>query len=98
MSSYFYLDPTAPRPNRPRPVTVVGLIEHEGRILFDRRADAPYWGLIAGTVEADETLEEALRREIREETGLEVKTFSLFGTFSHPSRIVAYADGRWCSR
>ena len=44
-------------------------------------------------MEADETLEEALRREIRQETGLEVETFSLFGTFSHPSRIVAYADG-----
>ncbi len=72
---------------------MVALIEHEGRVLFDRRADAPFWGLIAGTVELDETLEQALRREIDEETGLAVAHFSLFGTFSHPSRIVSYADG-----
>jgi 8-oxo-dGTP pyrophosphatase MutT (NUDIX family) len=93
VSSYFYNDRNAPRPNRARPVTVVALIEHGGRVLFDRRADAPYWGLIAGTVEPDETLEQALRREVGEETGLTVAQLALFGTFSHPSRIVAYADG-----
>ena len=71
----------------------MALIEHDGRVLFDRRADAPYWGLIAGTVELNETLEQALRREVAEETGLKVARFALFGTFSDPSRIVAYADG-----
>jgi ADP-ribose pyrophosphatase YjhB (NUDIX family) len=50
-------------------------------------------GLIGGTIEFDETLEDALRREVREETGLEVRAFSLFGTFSDPSRSAAYADG-----
>ena len=71
MASFFYQDASAPRPNTPRPVTVVALIQDNGCVLLDRRADAPYWGLIAGRVEADET----------------------FGTFSDPSRIVAYADG-----
>jgi 8-oxo-dGTP pyrophosphatase MutT (NUDIX family) len=93
VASFFYQDANAPRPNTPRPVAVVALIRNNGRMLFDRRADAPYWGLIAGKVEADETLEQALRREVDEETGLTIASFALFGTFSDPSRIAAYADG-----
>lgn len=93
VSSYFYRDANAPEPNRPRRVTVVALIEHEGRLLLDRRCDAPFWGLIAGGLEDDESLLDGLRREIREETGLEIGNHSLFGTFSDPSRIVQYADG-----
>ena len=93
VASFYYRDASAPRPNTPRPVTVVALIQDNGRVLLDRRADAPFWGLIAGRVEADETLEQALRREVDEETGLAVASFSLFGTFSDPSRIIAYADG-----
>jgi ADP-ribose pyrophosphatase YjhB (NUDIX family) len=93
MSSYYYRDPAAPEPNQPRRVTVVAIIEHEGNVLFDRRADAPYWGLIGGHLEDDESLAEGLRREIHEETGLAVTSFSLFGTFSDASRRVRYANG-----
>jgi 8-oxo-dGTP pyrophosphatase MutT (NUDIX family) len=35
----------------------------------------------------------ALVREVREETGLVVSSYALFGTFSDPSRIVSYPDG-----
>jgi ADP-ribose pyrophosphatase YjhB (NUDIX family) len=94
MSSYYYRDTAAPDPNQPRRVTVVAIIEHEGKVLFDRRADAPCWGLIGGQLEDHESLVEGLEREIDEETGLTVATFSLFGTFSDPSRRVRYADGK----
>ena len=94
MSSFFYGDEDAPRPNRPRRIGVAALIEHGGQLLLERRSDAPFWGLVAGALEDDETLEEALRREIREETGLEVAGRSFFGTFSDPSRIVRYPDGK----
>jgi ADP-ribose pyrophosphatase YjhB (NUDIX family) len=30
---------------------------------------------------------------VREETGLEVEAYELFGTFSDPGRVSAYADG-----
>ena len=36
---------------------------------------------------------EALKREVYEETGLDAVSWSLFGTFSDPSRILAYSDG-----
>jgi 8-oxo-dGTP pyrophosphatase MutT (NUDIX family) len=94
VSSWYYRDSDAPQPNQPRRVTVTAIIEDEGRVLLDRRADAPFWGLIGGHLEDDECLIEGLRREVREETGLEVRRVSLFGTFSDPSRRVHYADGR----
>lgn len=93
MSSFYYRDPKAPEPNRPRQLGVVAIIEHEGAVLFDRRADAEYWGLIGGRLEDRESLVEGLVREVYEETGLEVRSYSLFGTFSDPSRRVRYADG-----
>jgi ADP-ribose pyrophosphatase YjhB (NUDIX family) len=94
VSSWYYRDPDAPLPNQPRRVAVTAIIEDKGRVLLDRRADAPFWGLIGGHLEDDESLLEGLRREVREETGLQIRSASLFGTFSDPSRRVHYADGR----
>lgn len=93
MSSFFYADSDAPRPNRPRRVGVVALIEDEGRLLLERRADIPVWSLIGGALENDETLLGALRREVQEETGLVIASYELLGTFSDPSRVAQYPDG-----
>ena len=71
----------------------MGLIERDGKLLLERRTDAPLWSLIAGKVEDNESLVEALRREVHEETGLAVTAYGLFGTFSDPTRIVSYPDG-----
>jgi 8-oxo-dGTP pyrophosphatase MutT (NUDIX family) len=92
-SRFYYRDPAAPAPNQPRALSVIAFIEHGGDVLLERRSDAPVWGLIAGRVDDNETLVGALRREIHEETGLTVTAYELFGTFSDPSRIVAYPDG-----
>lgn len=53
---------------------VIVLIHHGDRILLTRQAPWPpnRYGLVAGFVEPAETLEECLRREVREETGLTV--------------------------
>ena len=90
---YCFQDPDAPRPNRPYSVGVVALIEQDGRLLLDRRIDGSGWGLIGGAVELEESLASALRREVREETGLHVLGYDLFGTFSDPSRLLQYANG-----
>jgi 8-oxo-dGTP pyrophosphatase MutT (NUDIX family) len=90
---FFYRDSAAPRPNHPMNVGVLALIEQAGKLLLECRSDAGRWGLIGGGLETDESLEQGLRREVYEETGLRISELALFGTFSDPSRIVHYPSG-----
>ena len=62
------------------PVAAVGglIIDDENRLLMVRRANDPgkgKWGLPGGFVDRDETIESALSREVREETGLVVTEY-----------------------
>ncbi|MDX9866673.1 MAG: NAD(+) diphosphatase [Kiritimatiellia bacterium] len=60
----------------PRINPVVITLIHRGReVLLARKAGNlyPFWSLIAGFVEAGETLEQTVRREVREEVGLRVR-------------------------
>ena len=51
---------------------------------------------LGGRVDDEETLLEALQREVFEETGLRIAQARLFGVFSDPSRIISYPDGNVC--
>lgn len=92
-AEFFYKDPCAPRPNRPIGVGVLALIERDGTLLMERRSDCGRWGFVGGGVEVEESLEDALRREVLEETGLVVVGEELFAVFPGPSRVVRYPDG-----
>lgn len=72
---------------------MLALIEHDGGLLMERRSDCGRWGFVGGAVEVEESLEDALRREVGEETGLVVVGEELFAVFPGPSRIVRYPDG-----
>ena len=87
-----YRDPRAPTPNRALRVGALALIERGGALLLERRADDGTWGLVGGALESDESLSEAVRREVLEETGFTTRSIELFGVFSDPSRIVAYTN------
>ncbi len=70
-------------------VTVDGIIIEEGKVLLIKRATSPYkdhWALPGGFVELGETLEEAVAREVKEETGLQTKPVKLIGAYSDPGR------------
>lgn len=69
------------------------LIKCGGSLLLERRSDCGRWGFVGGSVEVEESLEDALRREVFEETGLEVREHELFCVSSDPSRIIRYPDG-----
>jgi 8-oxo-dGTP diphosphatase len=68
-------------PTRPY-LAVSAAIFRDGKVLIVRRARLPAHGLYTlpgGGVELGETLEEAVIREVREETGLEVEPMALAG-------------------
>ena len=68
------------------------VIVREDRILLQRRADNGRWGLIGGLVEMNETYTEAALREIREETGLEVRLDSFLGIFHNHDMVWSNGD------
>jgi ADP-ribose pyrophosphatase YjhB (NUDIX family) len=51
------------------------------------------WGLPSGSVELDEPALEALKREVREETGLEVRQAEPMALYSGPSQRFKYPSG-----
>ena len=77
-----------------RPVLGVGaLIFNRGKILLVERGKEPlkgYWSLPGGALETGETLEEGIIREVREETGLEVRPVRVIEIFE---RIMRDARG-----
>lgn len=54
--------------------------------LITRRVDGkPPWGFVTGEVEPGEQPDDAAVREVKEETGLEVRTGQLIGERDHPA-------------
>jgi 8-oxo-dGTP diphosphatase len=63
--------------------------ETEPRVLLIRRKQDPFagmWAIPGGFVEMDESLEAAARRELQEETGVEVAQLEQLQTFGDPGR------------
>ncbi len=74
-------------------LTVDGIILKGSKILLVRRAITPFsgcWVIPGGHVEYGERVEEALKREMKEELGLTVKIKKLFGVYSDPKRDPRY--------
>ncbi|MBQ9748591.1 MAG: NUDIX hydrolase [Clostridia bacterium] len=80
-----------------RPLLQVGasvIVEDEqGRILLQLRSDNHLWGYAGGSVELDEVVEDAAKRELREETGLIAESLTLFGIFSGKDTHYIYPNG-----
>ncbi|WP_146134786.1 HAD-IIA family hydrolase [Actinopolyspora mortivallis] len=71
------------------------VFDEAGDVLLQRRADNGMWGLPSGHVEPAETVEEAVTREVFEETGLRVRVTGLIGVYSEPeSQSFVYPSGR----
>jgi len=70
-------------------VGVGGVVVRAGRVLLIRRGKEPLYGrwvVPGGTVELGETLEEALVREMEEETGLRVEPLEVLTVFDRIQR------------
>jgi 8-oxo-dGTP diphosphatase len=76
-------------PKTPLLATDCVIFDDRGRVLLIRRKNEPFKGAYAlpgGFVDIGETVEEACRREVLEETGLAVATLKLVGVYSDPLR------------
>jgi 8-oxo-dGTP diphosphatase len=72
-----------------RPLTVDAIILHDDKIVLVQRGNEPFKGRLAlpgGFVERDETVEQAVVRETKEETGLDTEIVRLIGVYSDPGR------------
>jgi ADP-ribose pyrophosphatase YjhB (NUDIX family) len=80
-----------------RPILMLGavtlVLNEANHLLMMRRTDSGLWGVPSGAVELGEVIEEAAKRETREETNLEVVEMSLFGVFSGPELYYIYPNG-----
>ena len=80
-----------------RPILQVGasviVEDKQGRILLQLRSDNHCWGYCGGSVELDEKVEDAAKRELFEETGLTAHSLELFGVFSGKELHYTYPNG-----
>lgn len=75
-------------------VTGGAIIEDQyGRILMQRRSDYGDWGLPGGAMEAGESIEETMIREVKEETGLDVRRYHLDSVYTGERMEYTYPDG-----
>lgn len=84
-------------------LTVDGIVEFEGGIVMIERTNPPLgFALPGGFVDYGETVEDAVKREVKEETSLDFLDFKLLGVYSEPKRdarfhtvsIVFYGKGK----
>lgn len=80
-----------------RPLLQVGAsvlcVNARGEMLLQRRRDNGCWAYPGGSVELDEVVEDAARREVEEEMGLRLGELELWNVFSGPLRHYVYPNG-----
>jgi 8-oxo-dGTP diphosphatase len=72
-----------------RAVTIDAVVIKENKVLLIKRGVEPfkdYWALPGGHVDWDETLEETVKREVKEELDVNVTNLKQIGIYSDPSR------------
>ncbi|MCM3457301.1 NUDIX hydrolase [Heyndrickxia oleronia] len=70
----------------------VAIINEKGEFLLQKRIDG-LWGVPGGFIELGESTEEAGRREVLEETGIEIGQLDLLGVFSGKQHFVKLPNG-----
>jgi 8-oxo-dGTP pyrophosphatase MutT (NUDIX family) len=69
------------------------MVELDGGVLVDRRADDGAYAFTGGGLEDGESVAAGLTREFGEETGLDSAGIVPLGALSDPTRVIFYPDG-----
>ena len=67
---------------------MAAIVEHEGKVILTRNKGWPekWFGIVAGFLEKDETPEEGVLREVKEELGLDGEIVSFIGHYAFEMR------------
>lgn len=75
------------------PAVAAVIFNEKGEVLLQKRKDVDQWCILSGHVEFGETVEQAMLREIEEETELKGELVRLIGVYSSPaSQTYTYAN------
>jgi ADP-ribose pyrophosphatase YjhB (NUDIX family) len=69
------------------------IFDERGSILLEKQALFGSWALPHGCLDVGESIVDALKREVKEETGLDVVRAEPFGIYSDPKYSVTYPNG-----
>lgn len=86
-------DPDAPPITNVLPSVVAIVQDEHGRVLMIHKTDNDKWALPGGGHEPGESIADTVVREVKEETGYDVRVESLTGTYTNPKHVMAYDDG-----
>jgi ADP-ribose pyrophosphatase YjhB (NUDIX family) len=89
----YYDDADAPKANSIVPAVTAVIENDEHEILMIERADNGLWALPGGAQDIGESVTEAVRREVLEETGIEAEVLGLSGIYSDPRHVIEYDNG-----
>lgn len=89
----YYYDKNAPTVNSIVAAASAIVTDKEGRIVMHKRADNQLWSLVGGAMEYGESISETIRREVKEETGLEIQVCKVIGIYTDPNHVIEYSNG-----
>ncbi|WP_326568049.1 NUDIX domain-containing protein [Amycolatopsis rhabdoformis] len=89
----YFDDPNAPTANSVVPSVTVVVRDDQGRVLLIHKIDNDLWALPGGGHDVGERITDTAVREVKEETGVDVKIVRLVGTYTDPRHVMAYDDG-----
>ena len=81
------------KPQQILPAVAAAIFNDKGEILLQKRRDVDQWAVISGHVEFGESIENAMLREIEEETTIKATLVRFIGIYSSPdSQTYFYKD------
>lgn len=89
----YFDDPNVPRANALVVAVTAVVVDDAGNVLLQKRTDNDLWGLPGGAMNIGESVGQAVVREVKEETALDVEPIGLVRIYSDPGHVIAYADG-----
>jgi 8-oxo-dGTP pyrophosphatase MutT (NUDIX family) len=89
----YFNDENAPKANSIIPAASAIIADAQGNILLHQRTDNDLWALPGGKMEVGESIGGTIVREVKEETGFEVRPKYVIGIYTNPNHVIAFSDG-----